>query len=35
MEIRGALNAIIKLKGYKLAGGDPRGLLIDKVCIRS
>ena len=30
MEIRGALNAIIKLKGYKLVGGDSRGLLIDQ-----
>ena len=33
MDIHGALNAILKMRGYKICGGDPRGLLIDKVCI--
>ena len=33
MDIRGALNAILRLKGLKLPGGDSRGLLIDKVCM--
>ena len=35
MEIRGALNAILELRAYKVSSGDFRGLLIDKVCIHS